>query len=201
MNEGIIYKYTSPSDKVYIGQTTQEAVRMRQFRCITASYGGKAINNARAKYGPDSFQYVVLENLVADDKEALQVLLNKRESYYITLYKSNNPKYGYNETAGGQNAANYGMLGKQHTQETKDKIAELNRNNPQCLQRCKDNGMMKAIEVDVFTKAGEYIETLESISEAARKYNGNKANIAKCAANHPKYKSVKGFIFRKHNYD
>ena len=61
--------------------------------------------------------------------------------------------------------------------------------------------MMKAIEVDVFTKAGEYVETLESISEAARKYNGNKANIAKCVANHPKYKSVKGFIFRKHNYD
>lgn len=201
MNKGIIYKYNSPSGKVYIGQTRNESNRKKAFNCLSISYGGKAINNARAKYTPESFSYEVLEEIAETDLYSLQDALNKSEVKYIELYQSNNPKFGYNETVGGQNAAVYGMLGKHHTQETKDKIAEINRNSSECLQRCRNNGMKTAIQIDVFSKDGEYIETLESISEAARKYNGNKANIAKCVANHPKYKSVKGFIFRKHIND
>lgn len=44
---GIIYKYTSPSEKVYIGQTY----------------------NARRKYGPDAFEYEVLFAIETEDKE------------------------------------------------------------------------------------------------------------------------------------
>ena len=60
--KGIIYKYTSPSNKVYIGQTTNEKKRKRVFlNENNEDYAGLKINNARKKYGPKSFKYEVLE--------------------------------------------------------------------------------------------------------------------------------------------
>mgnify|MGYP002508894209 CR=1 FL=1 len=60
--KGIIYKYTSPSGKVYIGQTTNEKKRKRVFlNENNEDYAGLKINNARKKYGPKSFKYEVLE--------------------------------------------------------------------------------------------------------------------------------------------
>ena len=59
--KGIIYKYTSPSGKVYIGQTTNEKKRKRVFlNENNEDYAGLKINNARKKYGPKSFKYEVL---------------------------------------------------------------------------------------------------------------------------------------------
>lgn len=46
---GIIYKYTSPSGKVYIGQTTQEKRRRKTFLNLNKSYGGVKIDNARRR--------------------------------------------------------------------------------------------------------------------------------------------------------
>lgn len=198
MIEGIIYKYTSPSGKVYIGQTKNESKRKRAFKCLECSYGGKAINNARAKYIPENFLYEVLEVIKANNKESLQDLLDDRESYYISYYKSNNPKYGYNETTGGQNAANYGMLGKNHSYETKQKIAEKLKNDQETIQRCIENGMKTAISIKAYKKdTGEFVGEYESIGEAARQLNINKANLAKCVSGNPKYKSCKGYIFKK----
>ena len=47
--EGIIYRYTSPSGKYYIGQTTNERVRRNDFLNINQRYAGNAIDNARKK--------------------------------------------------------------------------------------------------------------------------------------------------------
>ena len=54
---GIIYKYTSPSGKVYIGQTTDEKRRIKTFFNLNKSYGGEKIDNARKKHGPCNFKY------------------------------------------------------------------------------------------------------------------------------------------------
>lgn len=43
---GVIYKYTSPSNKVYIGQTTDEEMRKYRFK-TSVNYGGLKIDNAR----------------------------------------------------------------------------------------------------------------------------------------------------------
>lgn len=58
---GIIYKYTSPSGKVYIGQTIDEKKRRKEFRNLNIKYAGRKINHARKKYGPENFEYEVLE--------------------------------------------------------------------------------------------------------------------------------------------
>lgn len=46
---GIIYKYTSLSGKVYIGQTVNERKRRKKFLNLNKDYAGLKINNARYK--------------------------------------------------------------------------------------------------------------------------------------------------------
>lgn len=48
--KGIIYKYTSPSGKVYIGQTRCERTRRSRWFNINKPYAGPKINAARSKY-------------------------------------------------------------------------------------------------------------------------------------------------------
>ena len=66
---GIIYCYTSPSGKKYIGQTLSEIRRKSRFKNLNRNYGGEKIDNARKKYGPENFKYEVLEKQNFDNKE------------------------------------------------------------------------------------------------------------------------------------
>ena len=50
---GIIYKYTSPSGKIYIGQTMNEKERRKKF-LGKSSYAGEKLHTARKKYGTSS---------------------------------------------------------------------------------------------------------------------------------------------------
>lgn len=99
MIRGIIYKYTSPSGKVYIGQTINEKDRRKHFLIQKLSYGGIKIDTARAKYNPENFKYEILETRFYMTKKAAAKELDILESYYIGLYDSY--KYGYNMTLGG----------------------------------------------------------------------------------------------------
>lgn len=96
---GIIYKYTSPIGKVYIGQTTEERRRRRTFMNINKTYGGDKIDRARAKYGPSNFNYEVLERLSLNDSSEARDKLDELEEFYIRYYDSY--KNGYNMTYGG----------------------------------------------------------------------------------------------------
>ena len=60
MIDGVIYKYVSPSGKVYIGQTTNEKERRSNFLNSTCIYAGHKINKAREKYGVNNFEYEVI---------------------------------------------------------------------------------------------------------------------------------------------
>jgi group I intron endonuclease len=116
--KGIVYKYTSPSGKVYIGQTKREKGRKREFRS-NRPYGGTRIDNARAKYGPKNFTYEVLFEVDNTDMEYVEAVLNEKEMYYIQEYKSDDDHYGYNMCAGGA-----GNVGHITTEERRRKIGE-----------------------------------------------------------------------------
>lgn len=142
MVKGIIYKYTSPSNKIYIGQTTVEKIRRTVFLNEKKSYAGLKIDTARKKYGAKNFKYEVLETVYAENNEELLFKLNTLETYYIGLYDSF--KNGYNMSIGGQGSLGYKLSeehkqkitqylltnnpfkGKKHTQKTKDIISKAN---------------------------------------------------------------------------
>ena len=97
---GIIYKYESPNNKVYIGQTVNEERRRKEFFNIKKSYSGLKINNARLKYKPENFKYEILYSKEYDNiKESIEDL-NEKEEFFIKKY--NSVKNGYNTSIGGE---------------------------------------------------------------------------------------------------
>lgn len=117
MFEYIIYKYTSPSGKIYIGQTNDEKRRKRQHK-NDARLGSKCLfHKAIRKYGFDNFKYEVLVNCKTREE------VNSMEVYYINKYKTTDRIYGYNSTNGGD-----GVEGFRHSEDAKRRIREFIRN-------------------------------------------------------------------------
>lgn len=75
-----IYKITSPSNRVYIGQSIDIERRFRHYKRLSCKDQVK-IYNSFLKYGVDAHIFEVLE--LCDTKD-----LNNRERYYQNLYDS-----------------------------------------------------------------------------------------------------------------
>lgn len=126
------------NQKKYVGQTT----RPFKVRYCGGLYKGASnlhLKNAIKKYGEENFR--VIENYhYAYSKEELDYY----EKFYIDLWVTHNPKYGYNKTLGGEGGSineemrlyyseifkgeNNPFYGKKHTEETKRKMRENHRN-------------------------------------------------------------------------
>lgn len=128
MIKGIIYKYTSPSGKCYIGQTTNENKRQYEHRYNAFDTNCKNYNNkfytAIRKYGWDSFQYEVLYTIIKETSEEIIETLNEREIYYIGLFDSY--KNGYNMTIGGRQLRGiyHPSYGTHLSEEHKNKLVQ-----------------------------------------------------------------------------
>ncbi len=112
-----VYKHTSPSGKVYIGITcTTPSARWRN----GSGYSSQpAIANAIKKYGWDNFSHEILaENLTREEA-------TEKEQEYILLFKSNDPKYGYNCTSGGDAKFIVSETTKKKLSESKKRFFEL----------------------------------------------------------------------------
>lgn len=112
-----VYKHTSPSNKVYIGITKREPkIRWGNGN----SYKRQPhFYNAIIKYGWKNFKHEVLyENLTEEQAKLLEISL-------IHYHKSNNNKFGYNLTNGGD-----GCKGRVTSEETKQKISKANKGKP-----------------------------------------------------------------------
>jgi len=184
MVRGIIYKYTSPNGKAYIGQTMQEEVRRKLWNSLRYHYAGDKIDRARAKYGYNSFTYELLFEKEFATKEIAIVWLNIAEKYYIQLYDTVNN--GYNcEWGGGGNANHTGAIHHHHggyklSEETKKRIGEGARawqNSPEGKAKmfASRKGLIKQkgyrieskfIPVVQLTLDGEYLHEFPSMRDA-----------------------------------
>lgn len=125
MVEGVIYKYTSPSGKVYIGQTFREAARKREHKSMAFNNKSRGVtspfHSAVRKYGYENFTYEVLYKIASDDIEKATAILNEREIYYIEALNSRIPN-GYNVAIGGESKVGYTM-----PEEKRRRISEANK--------------------------------------------------------------------------
>lgn len=121
-----VYMHTNKKNgKKYIGITGQESVR-RRWKNGKGYSKCPVFYNAIKKYGWDGFEHEVLfDGLSKEEAEAKEIEL-------ISLYKSNNNKFGYNVENGGRvskmSEAQKEHLrtintGKKHTEETKKKMS------------------------------------------------------------------------------
>lgn len=74
-----IYKITSPSGKIYIGQTTNWRKRTQCYNRIQYSGIGPKLYNSLIKYGPENHIFELIE-------ECSNELLNEREIYWGKFY-------------------------------------------------------------------------------------------------------------------
>lgn len=207
---GIIYKYTSPSEKVYIGQTTNEQKRKSKHRCETVKLNTK-FGNALNKYGFDNFKYEVLfKTKDTSDFKKLKNILNLLEISYVDFY--NSVELGYNISLGGQ-----GSLGYKHTEKAKQIISEKLQGNKNSLgvykteeqkQEISNNlvgrfvseetkikiGNKNSRSVIQLDKFGNIINEFKSAVEAAKQLGLSRTGINNCC--NGLSKSSGGYIWK-----
>lgn len=105
-----IYKITSPTNKIYIGQSTNISQRFNSYRNYKCK-GQSKLYNSLKKYGHEKHKFEITMQCSKEE-------LNQFEIYYIELFQTFNSKYGLNLQAGGYNGS--------PSEETRNKIREIN---------------------------------------------------------------------------
>lgn len=126
----IVYKHTSPSNKVYIGitsKTTQQRWGRNGIGYKNCPYFWRAIQ----KYGWDNIEHEILyEGLSEEEACEMEVKL-------IAEYKATNPECGYNDLVGGTS----GKHGRPYTEEQLRKMSESTKKlweDPEYRKRMSD---------------------------------------------------------------
>ena len=118
MSTGCVYKFTNKvNGKIYIGKTIDWKRRKRDHRRSAKNpkyYFGRALR----KHGWDNFEIEILIDNIPEDESS------KLEIKFIQVHKSNNSKFGYNQTLGGE-----GTSGCEYTAEQREANSKRNTKN------------------------------------------------------------------------
>ena len=106
-----IYKITSPSGKIYIGQSRDINRRKRNYKNCRCK-NQIILYNSLLKHGLDNHIFEII-------CECSELELNKLESINIKKFNTFNSEYGMNLTSGGDHS--------KHSNETKRKISKRNK--------------------------------------------------------------------------
>jgi group I intron endonuclease len=155
-----IYKITSPSNKVYIGQSIDIERRFRHYKRMVCKEQIK-IYNSFLKYGVDSHIFEILE--LCDTKD-----LNNRERHYQDLYdsvanglnllyvKSEHFNGGHSEES--KKKISDSLKGKTFTDEHKYKIGLSNSRrvlSSETIEKHRVNGLGKKASPETKKKMSE----------------------------------------------
>lgn len=187
-----IYIHTCPNRKRYIGQTTYDNPEKR-WGCEGYYYKrNKHFYQAIQKYGWDNIDHKIFE---VKTKE----LMNFWEKALIYSYKSNDYKYGYNNSSGGEG----GHRGCRHTEESKKKISQWHKqkklskthieNMSAALKRVMKGAMSHKVRKVICTQTGEIFNSVE---EAADKLGVCRMTIYRLCNNTYCKDNYKGFSFK-----
>lgn len=80
-----IYKITSPTNKIYIGQSWNIEKRLNNYKTLSVSVKQKMINRSLAKYGYENHKFEIIKEI---NNNCSQQDLDRAEMFYIYKYKS-----------------------------------------------------------------------------------------------------------------
>ena len=100
MRSGVIYLYTFPNGKVYVGQTRRDP-KVRHKEHLDPQIGPTNSAFWKAYQAQGEPKYEILETHQFENVEQLIDVLNERETFFINKYKATDPAYGYNVKPSG----------------------------------------------------------------------------------------------------
>lgn len=178
-----VYKHTAPNGKCYIGCTCKEP---KSRWGHGNNYNTQPFYEAIKEFGWDNIKHEILYQ-TEDEEEGLN-----KEIEYIALYKSADPKYGYNRKTGGRYGGGYHMpeefrkkislvtRGRKLTDKQKEVLRKWQKEHPENIKRA----MQASAEARRGTHRSE--ETKRKISETL--HNGASFWIGKHHSDETKQK-------------
>jgi group I intron endonuclease len=165
-----IYKITSPTKKIYIGQSVDIEKRWWNYRGLNCKAQTRLYRSLK-KHGIKKHKFEILQECKREE-------LNDLEKYYVDLYQCFNSKYGLNLLDGGGSKATC-------SDETKKKISNANKNRPPHPNSIKNLLKAQAVRKQMFLNGHKFIpgnkgmpsslETRKKQSIAAIKRGGHKS--------------------------
>lgn len=196
-----VYRITNTiNKKVYIGSSVNLYKRIYEhFRELKLNkHSNKILQNSFNKYGIENFMVDILESNITTHDEMLDL-----ETYQIQNHNSHILEFGFNILPTAK-----GTCGFIISKERRQKISESNKGKKAHNKNKKMSDEQKmllkdvnrkkyGISVDVFSKSGDFLETLNSVSEVCEKYNVYK-NVV-CASCKGRISGTRNYIFKYHN--
>lgn len=211
-----IYKITSPSGSIYIGQSWNIKTRLKKYKCSLAK-GQPRLYNSFMKYGIENHLFTIEsefpENISQKD-------LDEQEIFFWKKYKNSGCEMlNVREPGNGGKMSEESKLkiskankGKRHpcmygprSEKTKKKISEAIKGRKLSENHCKKISLRNQGKVThhkvilQYTLNGEFIKEFVSICSAEREIGkkGANSNIVRCCKG--KLKSCYGFIWKYKN--
>jgi len=154
-----IYKITSPTGKIYIGQTKDYRKRMNSYRILNCKTQFR-LHNSLKKYGFANHKCEIVE-------EIDNILADEREQYWITYFKCywKDDNKGLNLNRGGNRP--------KHTQETKKKLSKI----------FFGSNHIKSKKIFQYNLNGEFVKEWSCIKDIERNLNIPSTLISNAAKN------------------
>lgn len=191
---GTVYCFINTiNNKIYIGKVIRHDFneRFNEHRSHANSncvYFYRAID----KYGWEAFdKYIIFQteslSNSPENKQYLNDIILEKEKYYIKLYKTNDPKYGYNLTEGGD-----GIVGFKFSEEVKKKMSEKHSGKNHWNYGKTNSAGKRVLQYDF---DGNLIKIWDSMSDVERAGITKSCNISLCC--NGKADSAGGFVWIK----
>jgi GIY-YIG catalytic domain len=157
-----IYKITSPTGKIYVGQTKDYRKRLNHYRILNCRTQYR-LHNSLKKYGFNNHLFEIIEEIDTS-------IADSREQYWIAYFKCywKDQNKGLNLNKGG-NRPN-------HTEETKKKLSEM-------FSGSKHG---KAKKLYQYTLDGVFVKEWSCMKDIERKLNYKTTCLSKAAKNNSK---------------
>ena len=185
-----VYMHITPSGKKYVGITSLEPEK--RWQGGSGYRHNEYFTKAIKKYGWQNITHIVLETgLTAEQAE-------EKERRLIAENRSNDRKYGYNLTNGGETGKQLSnesrkrisekkagkpspRKGKRHTVESRRKMSLSSMGKTMTAEQMAPAWNARRKRVAQLSKGGEVIAIYESTVAAGKAVGGNESNIVGCA--------------------
>lgn len=182
-----IYKITSPSGRIYIGQSVNVQKRIKQYKRKECK-GQRKLNNSFNKYGIDTHVFEIIE--ICEIEE-----LNKRERYWQDFYKCLHkglncrltstdvlPSYMSKKT---REKISISLIGHPVSERTKEISSKTNKGNTYCLGYKHTEDFLNTLRKKIlqYTLDLDFIKEWSSIKEAAESIKNTNSMIKSKSSN------------------